>query len=111
MMSDDNGKQPSALDNALRVMMGQFETAGFGSRDEPPIHQVVLVKGNDNQLNVPADQAAIFTTNGGHEIRFVAPRTGDRTDMVRFLHACYVRAEEELGWWEDVVKWLDEYER
>lgn len=98
---DDKGPPPSAVNNAISELLAQTTI------HDVPIHRVVL--GNDNQLNIPNDQAAIFTANGGHEIRFVA-RAGDRTDMMRFLRACYVRAEEDPGWWEGMVGWLDEYE-
>ena len=64
---------------------------------------------NDNDIRITRDQAVIHTKNGGHEISYASP-AGDNTDMKRFLRAVFVRAEEDYGWWEMMVEWLDDFE-
>lgn len=55
--------------------------------------------------------AWIVTDHGGNQLFLNLPYGVATSPMGRLLQAVFVRADEDIGWWEDQVKWLDEYER
>jgi hypothetical protein len=54
-------------------------------------------------------EAGIHSINGGSEIELKLPtlEKGEYPPLVKFMAACVLRADEELGWWEDQVRWYD----
>lgn len=55
-------------------------------------------------------EASLHTINNGTEIELRLPPNvaeGEHTPMMRFLAAVLMRAEEDLGWWEEQVAWCD----
>ena len=57
---------------------------------------------------VPAGEASLHTLFNGQEIELKLPEGGAYTPMMKLLAACMLRAEEELGWWEEMVAWADQ---
>lgn len=60
-----------------------------------------------NHSVVPTGEASLHTMQGGLELELRLPPNGPTTPMMKFLAACMTRAEEEIGWWEDQVAWLE----
>lgn len=56
---------------------------------------------------VPVGEASLHTLLNGQEIELKLPEGGAYTPMMKLLAACMLRAEEDLGWWEDMVAWAD----
>lgn len=56
---------------------------------------------------VPVGEASLHTLLNGQEIELKLPEGGAYTPMMKLLAACMLRAEEELGWWEEMVAWAD----
>lgn len=56
-------------------------------------------------------EAILHTVLNGQELELRLPTVADPkefTPMMKLLAAVMMRAEEELGWWETQVAWLDE---
>jgi hypothetical protein len=56
---------------------------------------------------VPVGEASLHTLLNGQEIELKLPDGGAYTPMMKLLAACMLRAEEDLGWWEEMVAWAD----
>lgn len=56
---------------------------------------------------VPVGEASLHTLLNGQEIELKLPEGGAYTPMMKLLAACMLRAEEDLGWWEEMVAWAE----
>lgn len=67
-----------------------------------------------NVSTVLTGEAGIHTIRGGSEVELRLPPLPDGTEyppMMKLLAAVVHRADEEVGWWEDQVRWYDAYMR
>ncbi len=62
-----------------------------------------------NPYNAPYDHHGWIVTSHDGDVLFLHLPNGEAdTPMLQFLRAVFIRADEDLGWWEKQVLWLEE---
>lgn len=80
----------------------------------PPTPQPQKAMVMPNVSTVMSGEAAVHTIQNGTEIELRLPTLSagqDYPPMMKLLAAIVHRADEDLGWWEDQVRWYDAYMR
>lgn len=70
-----------------------------------------MTKNEKGETILPANEAALVTIDNMTDLSLLLPEDIDPNanvpPAVRFLTACMVRAEQEEGWAQEMVAWMD----